>query len=47
MPKMELKGFNDFLALFPQGTREDGTQALSASQWCEADDDVFENSPPF
>ena len=40
--KMELKGFNNLLTLFPQGTSEDRTQALSASQRREADDDDFE-----
>ena len=45
--KVELKGFNDLLALFPQGTSENRTQALSASQGREADDDDFESSPPF
>ena len=39
--KMELKGFDDLLALFPQ----DRTQAPSASQG--RDDDDFETSPPF
>ena len=44
--KMELKGFDDLLAFFPQGTSEDRTQGLSASQGREADDDDFESSPP-
>ena len=44
---MELKGFNDLLAVLPQGTSEDRTQALSAPQGRKADDDDFENSLPF
>ena len=45
--KMELKGFDELLALFPQVTSEDRTWTLSASQGREADDDDFESSPPF
>ena len=41
--KMELKGFDDLLALFQQGTSEDRIQALSASQGRGADDDDFES----
>ena len=42
LPKSRLKGFNDLLALF---LSENRTQALSASQGKEADDDF--DTPPF
>ena len=42
LPKWRLNGFNDLLALFPSENR---TQALSASQGQEADNDIDTLSP--